>query len=237
LANLGQDDVHPVTNRNDRRFYHRPDFVLGSDAYGAFDGVLIGSGDRTDPRGTDTANYFYLIKDRNLQSGAVSGIPFNHEDFGRGGNSRGLTDITQDCINANACSADLSNGWKLQLEALGEKVLAPALTSFGTVFFTSYTPELSAAGSSLSCQPALGSGRIYALQLSNGAAAKNYDGSGGDHNRLSKRDRYKPLAIGGIPAGVVPFGEFVLTPDLDLEPIAGRKFWKTFWYEKNVDSF
>ena len=131
----------------------------------------------------------------------------------------------------------MTNGWKLEMEETGEKILAPALTTFGTVFFTSFLPEGGAAEADTLCAPSEGAGRLYAVKIANGAPVNNYDTSSGSAADLTKTDRFNPLTSGGIPAGVVPIGNFVLPPDLDPEATGARTFWKTFWYEKDVDSF
>lgn len=236
LANLGRDDLPGNNQGNDRRFFHRPDFVPSSDNYGAFDGILIGSGNRADPRDVDSRNYFYLIKDRNVLTGTVAGVPFNHLDYNASSNQNGLGDVTNTCIDATACTAGLKNGWKLALEGVGEKALAPAITAFGTVYFTTFLPEGENAEAGTNCAPSEGGGRLYAVKLADGAPVKNYDTSDGSDNiRLTKSDRFDPLNSGGIPAEVVPIGSYILPPDLEAEPIEGRAFWKTFWYEKDVD--
>lgn len=238
LANLGRDDIIPVTNSNDRRFFHRPDFVPSKDNLGAFDGILIGSGNRADPRDTATDNWFYLLKDRNIVSGAVATSAFNHVDYDAATNTSGLGDITNTCIDESSCTADLTNGWKLALEQPGEKALAPALTTFGTVFFTSFLPEGGAAQAGTVCAPSEGAGRLYAVKIADGAPVNNYDTTDGNGNspELTKTDRFDRLSSGGIPAGVVPIGDFVLPPDLVPSSTGGRAFWKTFWYEKQVDT-
>lgn len=235
LANLGRDDINPVTNSNDRRFFHRPDMVPSSDSTGAFDAVIIGTGDRTNPRETSTSNYFYMLKDRNVTTGSVAGSPYNHAEL-TGPNPNGLGDITDTCINDGSCTADLTNGWKLELEETGEKVLAPALTAFGTIFFTSFLPDGTSAQQGSVCEPTEGAGRLYAVNINDGSPVNNYDATDGNDSALSKTDRFNPLASGGIPAEVVPIGEFILPPDLNPESTGGRAFWKTFWYEKNVDN-
>jgi len=236
LANLGRDDVSPDADANDRRFFHRPDFVPSSDSVGAFDGVLIGTGNRADPKDTASENWFYLIKDRDVLTGSVSSVAKNHNGYDSITNPNGLDDITNTCINLT-CTADLTNGWKLQLEGLGEKALAPAVTAFGTVYFTTFLPEGGVATQGTSCAPSEGGGRLYAVKLSNGAPVNNYDTSdGSDDIVLTKYDRFDPLSSGGIPAEVVPIGGYILPPDLEPEPIDGRAFWKTFWYEKDVDN-
>lgn len=237
LANLGRDDLTPDAGVNDRRFFHRPDFVPSADDQGAFDAIVIGSGNRADPKEITTDNWLYMLKDRNVTTGAVAGSPYNHVDYDAGGNTLGLGDITNTCISTViGCTADLTNGWKLQLEQNGEKALAPPLTAFGTVFFTTFLPEGSEEEAGGDCAPSEGAGRLYAIRLNNGAPVNNYNaGDGGDDN-LTKRDRFSPLASGGIPAEVVPIGNFILPPDLDPESTGGRAFWKTFWYEKDVDN-
>jgi type IV pilus assembly protein PilY1 len=147
LANIGRDDIAGNDKNNDRRFFHRPDFVPSSDEYGAFDGVLIGTGDRADPKDTQADNYFYLIKDRNVLTGTVAGSAYSQVDFG---------DVTNTCIEDAICTADLSNGWKMALEGVGEKALAPAITAFGTVYFTTFLPEGGAADAGTSCAPSEG---------------------------------------------------------------------------------
>lgn len=238
LANLGRDDIIPVTNSNDRRFFHRPDFVPSKDDIGAFDGILIGSGNRADPRDTATKDWFYLLKDRNVVTGSVTSSPYNHVDYDGASNTSGLGDITYTCINETDCTADVSNGWKLALQQPGEKALAPALTTFGTVFFTTFLPEGSAAQAGTVCAPSEGGGRLYAVKIADGAPVNNYDMTDGTGNspELTRTDRFNSLSSGGIPAGVVPIGDYILPPDLVPESTGGRAFWKTFWYEKEVDS-
>jgi len=201
--------------------------VPSSDDLGAFDWVLIGTGDRADPKDTQADNYFYLIKDRNVLSGTVASTAYADSDFG---------DITDTCIEDDVCTADLINGWKLALEGVGEKSLAPAITAFGTVYFTTFLPEGDGSSAGTSCAPSEGGGRLYGVNLFTGAPVNNYDsGDGSDEITLTKSDRFDPLGSGGIPAEVVPIGGFLLPPDLEAEALDGREFWKTFWFEKDVD--
>ena len=144
--------------------------------------------------------------------------------------------MTNTCIDDSSCTAGLNNGWKLALEGAGEKALAPAITAFGTVYFTTFLPEGGIADAGTTCAPSEGGGRLYAVNMFNAAPVNNYDTSdGSDDINLTKADRFDPLSSGGIPAEVVPIGGYILPPDLEAEPIEGREFWKTFWYEKDVD--
>ncbi len=240
LANLGRDDITPLTNSNDRRFFHRPDIVPSGDDFGAFDGVVIGSGNRADPQETQTSNWLYLLKDRNTTTGSVAGNAYDHRDYDASTQTNGLDDITNTCINdIDGCvvAGDLINGWKLELEANGEKALAPGLTAFGTIFFTTFLPEGEAEEAGTACEPSEGGGRLYAVSIQDGSPVNNYDVTDGNDPALTKSDRFNALASGGIPAEVVPVGNYILPPDLDPQSTGGRAFWKTFWYEKDVDSF
>jgi type IV pilus assembly protein PilY1 len=77
LASLGR---HTTSNKaNDRRFFHRPDFVKFGDDLGKYDAVIIESGDRAnpldlgsdgDPIPNETQNYLYMIKDRAVNPGS-----------------------------------------------------------------------------------------------------------------------------------------------------------------------
>ena len=177
-----------------------------------------------------------MLKDRNVVTGVLAGSPYNHQDYDSVNNTSGLGDITNTCINDTACTADLTNGWKLELEQPGEKALAPALTTFGTVFFTTFLPEGSAAEAGTPCAPSEGGGRLYAVKITDGAPVNNYDPTDGNAPSLTKTDRFNTLTSGGIPAEVVPIGNYILPPDLNPESTGGRAFWKTYWYEKNIDS-
>lgn len=77
LADLGK----PNDPENARRFLFPPDVVLGkvntqdlpTDSCGAFDAILIGSGNRENPKGTDVSDRVYLIKDH--------GFPNNYYQY------------------------------------------------------------------------------------------------------------------------------------------------------------
>lgn len=171
-------------------------------------------------------------------TGSVTSSPINHSDWSSGSNPLGLGDITNTCIDDSVCFAEenLTNGWKLQMEGPGEKILAPALTAFGTIFFTSFLPEGTGAEAGSPCAPSEGGGRLYAVSIVDGSPTNNYNSTGDSAESITKSDRFNNLASGGIPAEVVPIGDYILPPDLNPISSGGRSFWKTYWYEKNVDN-
>ncbi len=230
LARLGR---HDTNNRsNDRRFFHAADFVQTRDSTGAFDAIVLTSGDRANPKdlpvnSTAPMNYAFMIKDRNTGLGTAAELDYTLSDLG---------DLSDSC-NLLGCSvdpADITKGWRISLTgATGEKGLAVPLTIGGTVFFTTYLPPGPNAGAA--CAPAEGSGRLYAVNLADATAAFNYnksdDASGqDDETSNSDEDRYDDLLANGIPAEVVfiPPGK-ILAPDLTFRDSDSTNRLRTYW--------
>ena len=224
LANVGRhyDDAAS----NDLRFFNRPDIVATRDIDGAYDAVLIGSGDRENPLDTEVQNWFFAIKDRNVQSGtppATSKVP---TDF---------ADLSVDCFATDSCEETTldkltDTGWRISLVDPGEKNLATAITSGGKVFFTTFVPSAPVGNCGLS----EGTGYQYAVSLQQGEPVFNYNLANDlDGITLDRRDQ---LASGGIPVEVVPIGDdYVLVQGQEtgqnIQTVQGRSNWRTFWYE------
>ena len=226
LANLGRHSSVGGTKVEDRRFFHRPDIVPSRDGIGAFDAILIGSGDRADPLGAGglTDDFLYMIKDRNIAVGGGVDSLLDHVD---------LADVSDNCLQAGTCALNLSNGWKLGLQDDGEKSLATPLTIGGTVFITTYAPPIGVKANK--CSPSEGNGFLYAVDLQNAFAVKNYDatddGLDGSGVSSTDSDRRTLLASEGIPAEVVSLPpDKILRPDLTTESATSSSRWRTFWY-------
>lgn len=229
IASVGYRDSNVAGN--DRRFFHRPDFIQFKDADGDYDAVVIASGNRAHPM-KDTVNddFLYVIKDRNTSGVSTVTDPVNHSDGDE------FYDVTDNCLQDGGCSdttadinAKLYYGWKLEFEEVGEKSLATPTTLAKKVFVTTYLPE--GGTSSGACTPSEGAGRLYALNLADASAVNDYDVSNGDD--MEKTDRHTDLDSGGIPAEVVyvPFNR-ILKPDLSIEDVGVSGRWKTYWYKK-----
>ena len=226
LASVGRH-VGAATIATDRRFFHRPDLVPSKDGNGLFDAVVIGSGNRADPldSGGVTSNFTYMIKDRHTAPGSAVNTGLTHADFG---------DVTSNCLQTSGgCVVNLANGWRLQLEEPGEKVLATALTMTGKVFFTSYLPN-SGTGAT-ACSPSEGAGRLYAVSLQDAKSVMNYDTTDDDPDNpdqpTSKEDRSVELTSLGIPAEVVSVPpNKILRPDLQIDNVDATTRWRTFWH-------
>lgn len=220
LASVGRH--YNNSPANDRRFFHRPDFIQYQEANGSpYDAVVIASGNRADPLETTVDNWVYMIKDGATDSGSPSGSTFSHTSF---------YDVTDNCIQDGSCSStpNLTSGWRLELELDGEKSLATPTTLAKKIFITTYIPPGSGVGGS--CEPDEGTGRLYALSLENASAVINYAVSNGD--TLAKIDRYDDLDSGGIPAEVVYIpSNKILKPDLTIEEVDFSGRWNTYWYQ------
>ncbi|MBR9813741.1 hypothetical protein GYB61_07770 [bacterium] len=228
LAALGLDGVSGTPSRaDDRRFFHPPDVVLSRDAIAAFDGVVIGSGDRANPldrgAGGTPNNFTYLLKDR-----GATNVTFTHDQ---------LADVSSNCLQSgteNSCGIDLKNGWKLGLQiGKGEKALSSPLTIANTILFTTFLPQDSTQATT--CGPSEGGGAIYAVSLADATAVFNYNLTDDDPNDTSGEansaaDRFEVLKSGGIPAEAIfiPPGK-ILRPDLTIDDAPGKNRYRTYW--------
>jgi type IV pilus assembly protein PilY1 len=218
LAALGRHGAGASGKPDDRRFFARPDIVQSVDGDGAFDALLIGSGDREDPldNGGPGENWLFMIKDRNVVKGTGEDQDLELADLG---------DVTSTCLTLEtACTADLDNGWALNLTSDGEKGLATPVTVNNVSYFTTYVPPGSSSDGA--CGLSEGSGRLYAVSLFNAAAVHNYD------TTTESDDRFSELKSGGIPAEVVALPpNSILRPDLEVEQTSAPTRFETYWFE------
>ncbi|MGB5705550.1 MAG: hypothetical protein WBM41_01860 [Arenicellales bacterium] len=217
LANLGRHDT-AGDQTHDRRFFHAADFVLSQDEDGAFDGVVIASGNRPNPLSDSTDNYLYVIKDRNTNAAPSSDSPTGQSE---------LQDLSDNCLqddDASDCSGfdiltqslpALERGWKLKLEvctdetisgSCGEKGLSQPLVLFGKIFFNSYVPPLS-QGSAPVCAPDEGGGQSYLISLQDATAVEDLNSANNTSGNVVL-DRSERLNAGGIPSSPVVAGQF-----------------------------
>jgi type IV pilus assembly protein PilY1 len=223
--------------QDDRRFFYAPDFVRTKDSAGRYDAIILGTGDRENPKDTAVKNWFYMYKDRYVQTNSIPDAftTVVHSDSELG-------DVSDDCLQTGTCSTspNLNKGWKMRLRCqlstidntCGEKNLAPAVTLSGTIFFTTYLPP---GISGTACTLPEGNGLFYEVSLQQGLAVEDFFAGNGE--TLDWRDRATILASGGIPAEVVSLGGSgshgdILRPDLSVATPKVKNVFKTFWYEK-----
>ncbi|MEX1032923.1 MAG: hypothetical protein WDZ30_06150 [Cellvibrionaceae bacterium] len=232
FATLG--DMASNGGTDDRRFFHAPRMVQAVDenSPSKYDAVVIGSGDRAHPKGdihssTDYVdNYFFVLKDRNIVSGSTDVITRTPLVIGD------LKDITDDCFTTTCSDSALTNGWKLQLEAGGEKNLSSPLVVAGNIFFTTYLPEGGDPGDT--CAPQVGSSRLYIVSFREGKPVFNLSGSITDSG-LGKLDRYK-TDVEGIGGDVISLGpKFIMTPGGQVFESGSEGRSTTYWRDLGQD--
>jgi type IV pilus assembly protein PilY1 len=183
-----------------RKIIYSPDAV--GEAYGEM--IFFGTGDRSDPAGTDVVNRIYAVKNEWASTATLT--------------ESDLVDVTDDLIQLGTdaeqegvkLALKAAKGWYIRLENNGEKVVASPRVYGGVVYFTTYTPSDGTEGDPLdpcAVSTVRGVGRMYAVNFATGASvlelsdAAETDGNG-DTVLLGKNDR--SVAIGtAIPSAPV----------------------------------
>jgi len=194
LANVAL--LNPVRQAGDRRFLSEVDVVRTTYQGKAFDAVLLGSGDRTNPKATDNVDRFYMLRDYQvapyvndaptfLQCTALVNpstdnrcrLPITESNlFDATDNTIQVGNVSERATARNSLATSM--GWFVTLgSSLGEKSLSAATTLRGTTFFTTFAPN-SATASTTICEPAAGTARLYALNLQDGSATIDFNGNG-----------------------------------------------------------
>ncbi len=195
LASLGGD-----TNATDRRFFYEPSIVQTfisetietqvTDEDGGtstmtvhqekpYDAILIGSGDRSNPLGTDTADSFFMIKDEHIktQTFSASSTPPTPAPIEKSG----LFDFTTDRFEETMTSQEretlelevsAQSGWFINFTQTGEKSTSASIVIKGIVYYTSFTPPEFAA-ELVDCKPP--SGRGWLCEVGLGLRTKRYN--------------------------------------------------------------
>ena len=185
LASLGG------TGANARKFLAGVDVVYSSDGNGAYDAVLIGSGDREKPLETSVTNRFYMLKDRDI-------APVTSDTAITTITEGNLYNTTSDLIQtgtttqiANEKAALLAaRGWYITLST-GEKLSGGASTIGGSTFFGTTQPQTASIGT---CTANLGVARSYAVNFKDGSSTFNFDTTDA---RYTASDRVKVMENGG----------------------------------------
>ncbi|MBX2826361.1 MAG: pilus assembly protein PilY, partial [Gammaproteobacteria bacterium] len=218
---------------NRRRFFYPPDLAVVSVAGTQKLSVSIGSGWRAHPLDVTVQDRFY-----NFRMSAVYGPPLDANGAIEYSSITESTDGMVDVTTTLNSDPTTNIGWYFDLQSSGEKVLASSLTYNNQVVFTSYIP----ASASNSCSAAVGSGRVYAVDVLNGNPVSDLDDGGSDPDEtLTLSDRYDDLNHNGIPPGpTILFPEtgdpvLLLGPEVRDEVDIANPKKRTFWVE-HVDS-
>ncbi|MGH8670664.1 MAG: pilus assembly protein, partial [Burkholderiales bacterium] len=223
LASLGF--AASQTNADRRKFLYPPSVVPASDSNGAFDAVLLGSGDRehpfngygdsAHPLSAAVTNRFYMLKDRNVSAtqafdptkqcpatNTSQSASFVITDSGASVVGSAALPVFQDLTSTNLAansipgSLDQACGWFITLDQ-GEKDVGSAVTVAGTTFFNTNKPSPPAPGV---CTTNLGIAREFAVNYLNaGAVINNTAGV-----VLTLADRFAVHPGGGFLPSPVP---------------------------------
>ena len=168
---------------SDRRIFNRPD-VVRVRLYGeAVDGIIIGTGDRTNPNATDVDNRIYMIRDRatvpysTVRPASSECIGPEIMDFRCDWpiSDSDLYDVTDNDITIGTGeekmiaieSLRVADGWFFELAYAGEKSLASSITINGKAFVPTFTPS-SLFSDINSCVPESGTGQMYVMDIYDG---------------------------------------------------------------------
>jgi len=203
-----------------RKFFEPPDVIqvrggTGFSSVANYDMVTIVSGDRANPLSFDVQDRFFAFRDTVIGLMADDGLPLGIAGDGNADNFTTLKgaldspldpgdlfDVTNivDPQGTDLTNLQNANGYYINLVDLGEKGLSSPITLEGKVFFTTYLPDKVVSTSA--CQLLEGSGVLYAIDVLNGTAVFNFDGSLVT-DPLSLGDRRLTLGA-GIPSSAVP---------------------------------
>lgn len=229
IANLAGDDP-----ANNRRFFYPPDVAQIESDSGNFLSVAIGSGNRANPLGTSVEDRFYMIRQTSTSTAPdgygminpdddTAYIPITEDElYNATDNLVGSADV--DIAGPAADTLRSRQGWMLELESPGEKVLAQSLTVNNQVMFTTYLPE---SGTIEGCAPTAGGGRIYKVGVRDATPTTGTDPD----------NRADTLVTPGLPSKPTPFisTDGTLTIVVGAETVDKPVFETTtrvFWSEQ-----
>jgi type IV pilus assembly protein PilY1 len=204
LADFGGD-----TAETNRRFYYGPDvteIALGNELYY---GVALGSGWRASPLDTVVEDNFYMLKDSGVFKRDTNGNYTYMETVYESDmyNATSHTLNSSDESERELASQEFANkdGWYLNLNINGEKVLSSPLIIDYKVFFTTYIPAVS---STSSCAPPTGNSRAYLVNMFNANAVTDVNNDG----EVNELDRAADLKQTGIAPETKILIEDIVSP-------------------------
>jgi type IV pilus assembly protein PilY1 len=246
-----------------RKFFEPPDVIqvrgnLGIAVTGRFDQVNIVSGNRAHPLDRTVQDRFFAFRDLVIGKLSDDGVASASDAVPSGVRGDGIADgfttylgalddperegdlfDVTDVVDPGATDLarwSVAKGYYLDLEDPGEKGLSSPITLEGKLFFTTYLPETVVDEDT--CSLAEGDAALYGINVLDGSAIFNWDGSP-DTDPLSIRDRR--LILGdGIPSSPVA----IFTPDsirLVIGTSSGGKTidpgitlprQRTYWFEQ-----
>ena len=184
---------------NYQRFYDSPSvsYFSNEKTKEKFLTISIGSGFRAAPLRSgerDTKDSFYIIKDSNITS-----APDEYKAPLR----NTFRDIATSLQTVDRSSVPV---WKFDLID-GEKVLSTPLTSNGNMYFTTFSPSISASANS--CSAEIGSSRVYSIDFI------GYSTSSGSSESTDPADPNGPKGPNGTSDPIITMIEL---PNIGIPP-------------------
>jgi type IV pilus assembly protein PilY1 len=231
IADLAGDDA-----ASNRRFYHAADTALIRGSTGLFLSIAIGSGWRAGPLDTTVQDRFYMVRSHDIHGAPSSYTKLSDAD---------LYDATENLLGQGTTNAQgtgtqdvaeqtfaTKEGWRIDLENPGEKVLAESSTLNNQIVFSTFEPSASATAS---CSPGPGTGRLYVVRATDATPVLNLSNVGQTAD-LVKDDRARVLSRSGIPPAptalfpdgsppVVLVGPEQPVPEFDFGQLTQRTYW------------
>ena len=227
-------DIAGAAAADARRFYYPPDVALIDAPEGKYHGLVITSGFRAHPLSVDIHDRIYMIKDRNTRLTSTYTTLTEADLFDVTANLAGGDGADDASRKAELANIAGEEGWYIDLEDednpgtwIGEKGLSEALILEGVAIVTTYTPNNNAPTNS--CEPNLGIGKVFFLDMLDGTPAFPADTD-------LRPQRHMKLARTGIPPGASP----IICKDCEPTICVGTEckaadlglgIRKTFWYE------
>ena len=200
IADFGDDSAAGA-----RRFFATPDLSLSKIDNELILNIAIGSGYRAHPLNKTIKDQFFVYQYPFAGYGDNYGVQRAEPTESSSGSYTiaSILDLYNATSNAIAGGEDgdieeaeaalaMAEGWYIEMESPGEKILDRSSTFEGVIRFVSYVP----AAAQGPCAPNLGSSFVYAVNLLDGTPFEDLNEGGGDPNH--KDNRKKELPTPGI---------------------------------------
>ncbi len=186
-----------------RRFFHAPDLVLSKFKGKTVLNIGIGSGYRAHPKDTVIDDNFYQIRYPFKASGNYGLAQDTAKTIFAPIDVDDLYDTTENLIGEGdadeiaAEQADLesSEGWFINMERGGEKILGSSTTLQNVVRFISYVPGSQGAGV---CGADIGQSYYWTVNLADGTPYGDSHEDDDEDSTLVKADRWKDIPGKGL---------------------------------------
>jgi type IV pilus assembly protein PilY1 len=234
-----------AANANQRRFFYPPSVVQVKDSVysnatnGAYDYVLIASGNRAHPLDTTVADRLYAFRDTTIGPMADNDLDNLADGYPTGGvpiNETKMVNVTNRVLSptdTDLAATQSSLGWFYVFPNSGEKGLSAPAALAKTLFLTTYIPQFGA----VSCSANSGTGQAYNFNIITTSANYNWNISN-TSGTLGLGDRSQMLGA-GIPSDVVPVftagGVTLLIGSSggakNLGKVLSLPVYRTYWYQ------